>query len=501
MSKVNAASFSFNTQFAAIQQLTAPSASMDGNPLRDWQSKAFDHSTVIPELSFANRLIANTFSRGIIRAVEVKQTKRGVTNYVPTSNKKVLEFIQSIGNQFGGMSQVLFSSALSLSIAGEGHLIAVPRPYGGFDWTFVSPSEFVMSKDGFGKTTMYRVNELGVRSELPAGSFWARFWVPDVQHSDAPDSPIRHMMSVCDEVRVLSALINVIARSKIASGMFGVADELSFGYDETADESSEDDGFSDPFTRDYFTQLTSTLDDPGDVAAFVPLLVRGPKEFLPSKENFITFERPLDEIILKLRDDAVKRLVTGLDLPAELVTGKSGTSSWSGLSIDADFVSRHIEPLGILWASLFTRRVLHPFLEQMGVSDPSRFAVIYDTSEIAAKVDLGKTALELFDRQAISVDSLRRLSGVEEADGPDDTDFVRQVVLKLAAGGGDLARILLPLLPEFASVADEIRATDPGHVNAGSPVGVDKNDVKSAPPTERNSVSRKVVNGVQSPVA
>jgi hypothetical protein len=277
---------------------------------------------------------------------------------------------------------------------------------------------------------------------------------------------------------------------------------LSFGpVDEVLEENSADEDGMDPFTREWISQITATLDEPYDLSAWAPLLLRGPKDFLPTKENYITFDRPLDELILRLREDAIVRVVRGLDLPSELVTGKGETNSWSGFGIDQDFIAKHLEPLGSIVTNFLTKRYLRPFLMENGFSwdEAERFEVIYDSSEIGVKQDLTKTAIELFDRNAIGEESLRRLSGVEEADAPTEEEFIRQVVLNLSKLSAPLASILLPLLPEFSDVKNDLIAVtnrDGGPSNQDSPARTEAQpngpaDTKTEPPTKRNSEIKK----------
>jgi hypothetical protein len=353
-----------------------------------------------------------------------------------------------------------------------------------------------------GEDQIVLVDAKGNKEELPSGSFFVRCWIPDPEFNKSADSAMKHNGDLCEEIIVLTDLINVLSRSRLNAGMFMLPDELSFGpVDEVLEENSADEDGMDPFTREWISQITATLDEPYDLSAWAPLLLRGPKDFLPTKENYITFDRPLDELILRLREDAIVRVVRGLDLPSELVTGKGETNSWSGFGIDQDFIAKHLEPLGSIVTNFLTKRYLRPFLMENGFSwdEAERFEVIYDSSEIGVKQDLTKTAIELFDRNAIGEESLRRLSGVEEADAPTEEEFIRQFVLNLSKLSAPLASILLPLLPEFSDVKNDLIAVtnrDGGPSNQDSPARTEAQpngpaDTKTEPPTKRNSEIKK----------
>ena len=496
-------------------KLNVPQGTYEGI-VEEWQVKAYIHNKHIPEISFSNRLVAGNFARGKLRILEKKETKRGGINNVPTKNADVLKLLDTLTGSFGSHSSLLYGFAHNLVIAGDCFLVGIPvrhpvtRKIVKLDWQVVSIRQLVkMQAPGQKEDIIALRDERGNKEPLPPGSYFARCWVPDPEFTSSADSPMKHNQELCLEVITLSNLITVIAKSRLNSGIFAVADELSFGpVDEVTDDSSEDEDDLDPFERDYLRQTTATLDNPYDLSAFAPMLMRGAKDYLPTKENYITFERPLDDLILRLREDGIVRIVRGLDLPSELVTGKGDTNSWSGFGIDQDFITKHLEPLGLVVSNFLTRKYLRPFLIQNGMSweEAERYDIFYDSSDIAVKPDQTKTALELFDRNAIGEDALRRLSGIEEADAPTKDEFIRQVVLNLSKLSAPIASALLPLLPEFAPFKQELLdavqvgplpKVDPGSAGADSkaktpdPQTPGAQDTRGQPPAGRNTEVKK----------
>ena len=66
--------------------------------------------------------------------------------------------------------------------------------------------------------------------------------------------------------------------------------------------------------------MTTPIADQDSAAAVVPLLIRGPAE-LGEKIKLFKFERSFDPALAERADRALDRIMQGIDVPKDVVTG------------------------------------------------------------------------------------------------------------------------------------------------------------------------------------
>lgn len=475
--------------FAKQKPIVAPTLdSSASSKIQPWQKVAYDHNDCIPEVAAAHMMMSNLFARGTLRVMEISQdSDRGGFNLMPTKNQDAVMIIESLASQYGTLAPVLYQFAHNLFIAGDCYLLGIPRRGPGrkkkFNWEVVSVLELRRETDYRG-TKLYRMNPNATdgREELPEGSVYYRCFRPDPRLSKTADSAMKHNQDLCQEILLLSALINTIAMSRMNAGVWCIPDELSFDADDETDTPDGSDGASlDPLSAAYFTHMSKRIENPRDPSALLALLIRGPKEFLPGKDSYIRFDREFDDTLLRLREDGLLRLFRGLDLPVENVMGRGGAASWSAFAIEQDTIAKHIQPMGNVVANFLTAKILRPFLLENGFADEDtvdKFVVEYDASEIATKPDLTKTALELHAKYVISDEALRRLSGIDESDAPSDEERKERIAIDKSALSSELAQVLLPIVPGFEDV-DLVPAVP---VSGNGPQGADSKAVPGKGP-------------------
>src|SRR5690606_40504721 len=124
--------------------------------------------------------------------------------------------------------------------------------------------------------------------------------------------------------------------------------------------------------------MSTPIEDETSAASVVPLLVRGPAE-LGKDLKHITFSRPFDEQMVHRADRVLDRILQGLDVPKDTVTGLANVKYSNAVQIDESLYKAHIEPMLLLLADAFTVVYLRPALIKDGWSqaDVSRVAVWY----------------------------------------------------------------------------------------------------------------------------
>lgn len=230
----------------------------------------------------------------------------------------------------------------------------------------------------------------------------------------------------------------------------------------------DDDGETDPVLAALMDAMLTAIKDRDSASAVMPILLQGPDDAI-DKVQHLTFSTPFDGQTKELRDEAIRRLALGLDAPPEVLLGMAGSNHWNAWLIQDDYIRSHIEPQLTLICDALTVNYLWPMLEEQGVRDFENYAVWWDTSNLTQRADRSKEALELFDRQQLSAETLRRETGFDEADAPEQTlDPAVSLALRFAE-----AQPALLADPGLPALIDTLRAALTGAPTAPTPAPVD----------------------------
>jgi hypothetical protein len=118
-----------------------------------------------------------------------------------------------------------------------------------------------------------------------------------------------------------------------------------------------------------------------------------------------------------------------------------------------------VSPLGDLLAEFLTHSYVRPMLELFYGYSPeqsARFSLKFDANPILSAADESNVARALFDRDAISFDSLLAHSGFEDGDAPAPNELVARRALALITRNANLAPYLIHLVDGFADVKVDI---------------------------------------------
>jgi hypothetical protein len=189
---------------------------------------------------------------------------------------------------------------------------------------------------------------------------------------------------------------------------------------------------ADDFEDQLIDAMTTPIKDEDSASAVVPLIIRGPAE-LGDKIKQFKFERSFDPALAQRADRVLERIMQGLDVPKDVVTGLANVKYSNALQIDEALYKAHIEPLMLLIVDALTVMYLRPYLVANGYSpdEVKNVCIWYDPSLVATRNDRAADADMGFDKMAVSFDAWRRAHGFSEADAPDPTELaLRMVVTK-----------------------------------------------------------------------
>jgi hypothetical protein len=294
----------------------------------DWQADAWGLYDTVSELRFGVSWISNACSRARLYVGVIDPD--GSSAPIPVDHDDsdetamVLSPLEELGGGQLGQSEMLRRLSIHLNIPGESYLVGFDDDKNERVWMVASPDEI--------STTGATVS---IRSPMtpdhyikidPAKSTILRIWRPHPRYAYYPDSPLMALRQPLRELVDLSAHITATAESRLAgAGVLFVPDEL------TIPTPAQSDGVnplhSDPFTSALIEAMAAPLRNRDSASAIVPLVVRGPSQH--GKElRHITFATDFDARANELRESAIRRVATGMDMPPEVLTGLGSTNHW-----------------------------------------------------------------------------------------------------------------------------------------------------------------------------
>jgi hypothetical protein len=288
---------------------------------------------------------------------------------------------------------------------------------------------------------------------------------------------------MCAELLLLNRTFRATARSRLNAGALYLPDGLSVaaqGDPANYPYDSEDGigaGFTaeeaeDEFEEQLMDAMTTPIRDEESASAVVPLIIRGPAELGDAIKQF-KFERSFDPALAERSDRVLERILQGLDVPKDVVTGLANVKYSNALQIDEALYKAHIEPLMLLIVDALTVVYLRPYLIANGYSESevSRITVWYDPSAVSTRNDRATDADAGFDRGAVSYDTWRRAHGFSDQDAPTPTELAIRMLQEKGSLTPELTEAMLGAIsPE---IMNAVRAAQQGQSVAPLPTEVE----------------------------
>jgi hypothetical protein len=418
----------------------------------EWQEDAWRFRRTVPELGFAVRWLSKALSRCNLFIGEMPES--GVGDPVPAKNppQLALDLLADLHGGPMGQRAALKRMAAHLTVPGETYSIRLDPPAtdpdAGYRWFVASDKEFTNSG---GKATL-RMPDDGTTVELDldpetANAQVIRLWQPDDEHHWEADSSIRPNLGVLGVIEGLHRRIKVDIDSRLAgAGILVVPNSATMPNPRQSDSDAGEPLHPDPFVESLMTGMMIPIQDPDDVSAVVPLVVKVPDEAV-GKIQHISFATKFDEKLIDNLEANLKRFAIGADLPAEIVTGGlADANHWSGWLIDETGIRLYVAPLGGVIVSAWTNEYLLPGLLAGGVADAERWVIGLDTSELEQRPNKSVEATALHDKGRLSDAALLRENGFGEEDLPRPMERQRWLAERIVLAHPEYLVPLAPLL-------------------------------------------------------
>jgi hypothetical protein len=460
---------------AAATRITRGKAKGLTRLTQKWQERALGYYDTIGAIHFAGQFHSRAFTK--LRLFPAELDENGDVQEI--DNPKAREILDRLQDPNGGRSNMLGTYGRLEFLIGDSRLMMTIED-DQEKWEIVSPDELRLEQDG---KSYRRVTAQGGESieleALPDDAFEPvegqvlvyRLWRRHPRYSEWADSSMRGILDDCEEYLRLSRTVRSRALSRIAGpGILWIPDEISFPSPEPGGD--EDLKGFDQFGDDLTEALTAPMADEESAAAFSPMLVRAKGDFI-EKVRLMLF-RDAAELYPEtgMRDECIKRIATGVDMPAEVLLGLADANHWSAWVVTDESFTAHIQPACQQLVDDLTSAYFRPACKQANLTNWERMVVGYDPAEVINHPNRGEDAQDAFDRGAINFDTYLEAKGFEATNRP----TIEEVALMVAVKKGDLDYILtgVPAAP--------ITVPPPDGGDQGGPR--DGNEVEPGPPDE-----------------
>lgn len=419
---------------AAAQRLEGSQGNESRRLTQPWQTTAMSYYDLSGECWYAANFHGKAMSQ--IRIYPAVKDASGEVE--ETDDAEALALVDRVRDESGSTAQITGNYGRLMFLIGDGLLLATgPEQEGDVEqWEFVSPWEVKVESDDTiervksfpGKTKKYR--SPSGDGELQKGEAMVyRFWRRHPLHSVLADAPMNPVLGLFEELLLLQASVKARIRSRLAAaGILFIPEEIDFP---SPDGQADEDANADQFTKKLIEHMTRPIQNPDSASAVTPLVVRSEAEYIEAVRHLKIHDPNETYREQGLRDEAIKRIAIGLDLPAEVLLGLADSNHWTAWQIDEQVAKAHIFPACQMFCDDMTGAYLRPAARDAGIQDWENLVVAYDAADLVVHPDRSDDARELYDRRAIGKESLREAHGFDDDDAPPEEDLNEMIGLAL----------------------------------------------------------------------
>lgn len=397
----------------------ADGAEMLRRVAQPWQLEALGYRHRLGEIRYASDFYARPLRRLRFFAGEIQPDGK----VVETKNERVREIVAQIRDPGGGTQGLATNYGRLMFCTGEALLTNLPERTNGDgeqeleSWEMLSTAE--LRADINGTYTRFPAGaQSSMGDTLPEGSRVYRIWQRDTMYSALADAPMRAVLDLCEELAILTLVIRARSISRLAgNGILFIPNGISLPGPPRpvgAENVQED-----PLLTELIKAILAPIEDQGSAGSVSPLLVRGPAE--AGKEIRHIKLRDADEAFPEnaLREQTIRRLGIGLDMPMEALTGTGDMNHWGSWQSERDGW-RHAEPVARQYVDDMTSAYVRPTLIAEGIPNPEIYCYAYDASEILTNPDRGEDAKAAITVGAIGYEAYRDAMGWPAEAAPKD---------------------------------------------------------------------------------
>lgn len=451
----------------------------------EWQNDAWAYYDAIGEIKYGFGMLAAVMSRiqlysGLdldpdnppISTLNYRRRQQGLTKDEQTTDhdremtppaaltpevmKYAEQLIRDLGNGPGGISGFLRTYTLNMCVPGECYLTQIKG-----QWMMKSSSELVVdtggqlllrqqrTTTGAGGPVTSNGSVLG-DVVLPKSTFLARIWREHPRYSREPESSMLGLREACDELITLQRMIRAVSRSNMNAGVLFVPDGLVAAGETMAQDVEQQEEQAQELVQALYDNFTAPIIDETNYGTVVPTILTGPASE-GEKIKYIEINRKVDQYLTERADRALERILQGLDMPKDFVTGLANVRYTNAKNIDESLYKSHIEPLVLMLVDALTTCYLRPLLKKrfpkLTASDLDVINVWYDPGQVVTRADPADSADKGYDKLLLSADAWRGAHGFSDTDAPSEAEIALRLLAKATLPPEMFAQLLPVVLP------------------------------------------------------
>lgn len=419
-------------------------AELGKRPLK-WQEDAYSYYApgspkAVGEVWFSGRYVSESISRIRLFAGYIVDPKAdpvsvdsdeareaGVTDAEIATCTATLE---RVTNSRGGQADILRGGALNDFLAGEFYLIGRTVD-GQEEWEAHSTASVIPVEGNRAARLKESPDQAAAEAISLEGATLCRIWLPNPRWPQLPDCAMGAAITYCEDLWILTQSVRAAATSRIPAGILGIPDDDTVGPLDLDDEQDGDQP-RDDLAEQILKHMSTPISNPGDAAALVPFLLRMAPDLL-EKVKPLSLARDIDKLAIELRGEARAALAATIDLPADVLTGKTGLNDWSAFSVDAETWRNHLAPRAERICTGMTAGYYRPNL--VGVDEPRRHVIWYDASDVIVEAGRDENTKWAHENLLISDEAARSRIHIAESDAPTPEEYAARAELKRPLNG------------------------------------------------------------------
>lgn len=410
----------------------------------EWQEQAWKFYDCIGEYRYSCDWVGNMLSKGLLHAtIEVDGKAQRVE-----AGTSAASYINRFFGDSDGRAEMLRLIGIHMTVAGECWILSYPDLKDDDDLRdeFMVVAGRSLSRRGVSSGAWLVNNEplLESNGDLVAEDdvVAIRIWRPHPKRPNEAVSPSRAILPILGEIYRLTEHVAAQVDSRLAgAGILLLPTEMQFP---APPAQPAKDGEPAPVQRvannaeDLMGVLQeamqTSIEDRSEASALVPIVITAPAEAIAAVKH-MKFWTDLDEHAIELRNEAIRRLALGMDMPPEVLQGISESNHWSAWQADESAIKAHTEPLLKMVTTAIAKGWLRPLMvEEVGMFEADAYSIGVDTAEMRLRPNRSKEAMELYDRGLLSGTALLRETGFDDDDAISDIEYGKWVLRKLADG-------------------------------------------------------------------
>jgi hypothetical protein len=414
---------------AAAVPLSGPNAVAVSKAIKpgteDWQKEAWYHYDACGEFRAAVTWIANAVSKAEVYAAETDPETGTVTG--PTEDLRAQKAAALVLGGLTKRGQLLKTLAVQWQVPGESFIIirpvapknGVPQPD---EWMAISGTKVMYKGGGWQYQDPWTLAMVPLKQGTDR---LIRIWSPHPNDGAKADSAARPALPILREIEKASQSIAARLDSRIAgNGVYWIPAEMDFPRDEGT-------SLGQAFSDHLLEVAEAGIQNPGTAAAQVPVVAVVPGEQIAAARHD-DLATEFNNTVGELRERALGRLASTLDMPNETAEGSTGgMNHWGSWQVEETTYKIFIEPLLGMLGDAVTHEWFWDVLRAMGESSPERFVLGWETSGIVARPDRQGELKEFWDDVLISDDYRRSQAGIPDDAVPSEDEKRRRELLEM----------------------------------------------------------------------